>query len=740
MMILEGKIRQKRGTWKNDDTQWFFEALTEHGKDFSAIQIYMALRYDKKLPTPQEQVKNREQVRHYYYRTWHKISPCLTFPEYLDKQTQELYGLINFGELWKKLGSKSDSKIKHHLNELVNTGQTLVKFKGKNLKIKTPVCKALKKLHKLDDISSSHPNVNNLPKEIVVELHPATNDAWMRVHSLAQNPRLRVKVPLQKRLSELISYLDNRWSSVRIRELEYESHVGGVSSIERDPDKLYVLPHSSMTEDLSGIMIKRVPLNFNAQIDLSLSAYLKKFHQNSCKEIPEKKPPSSSSSSSSSSSKNKPTEFTAESSNTDNSISHSDHNDKSKNITDAFSSNESSPVKSSEDVSIYANDKSNLPPIAETVLSLTRLKGILDSASESGELSNGEGSISSREASNQSQKNDPNCKAKEKSQDSDKDTITSILPLLPPANVTIAEWLGASTSSENEQNYINGDKNPTHETSDVSEPSEASPEEKYQNVSHELELELLKKGWTSDTADLLIGELFLMFKNPPKIVLEYDWTKKESSESGLECKDEPQAHSVLDKLITASNIALMSMRNKQNGGDNLRLPPVKSKSYSRKNKRLKLGSPPPALHPHIIANNLAVSSITTPTSIPSTTSNTATIASLSPLSTSPNKEVILPNCKPLSSNLLSSVISGTILNGLNGAVFTQESVSGTDNQTDESTATIIPLDKSDPKNRFIIPTSPAPKTANKTNKIICNNIAIIQEAINQWNNKKLNTR
>lgn len=82
MMILEGgKSRQKRGTWKNDDTKWFFEALAEHGKDFSAIQMYMALRYNKNLPTPQEQVKNREQVRHYYYRTWHKISSFLTFPE-----------------------------------------------------------------------------------------------------------------------------------------------------------------------------------------------------------------------------------------------------------------------------------------------------------------------------------------------------------------------------------------------------------------------------------------------------------------------------------------------------------------------------------------------------------------------------------------------------------------------------------------------------------------------------------
>lgn len=44
----------------------------------------------------------------------------------MDKQTQELYGLINYGEIWKKLGSKSDSKIKHHLNELVNLGYVSV--------------------------------------------------------------------------------------------------------------------------------------------------------------------------------------------------------------------------------------------------------------------------------------------------------------------------------------------------------------------------------------------------------------------------------------------------------------------------------------------------------------------------------------------------------------------------------------------------------------------------------------
>jgi len=72
---------RKWETWKNDDTKWFFEALSEHGKDFGAIQIYMALKFEKKIPPSQEPVKNREQVRHYYYRTWHKISSSINFPD-----------------------------------------------------------------------------------------------------------------------------------------------------------------------------------------------------------------------------------------------------------------------------------------------------------------------------------------------------------------------------------------------------------------------------------------------------------------------------------------------------------------------------------------------------------------------------------------------------------------------------------------------------------------------------------
>lgn len=52
--------------------------LTQHGKDFEAIQNNIALKYKKK-GKPASMVKNKEQVRHFYYRTWHKISKHIDF-------------------------------------------------------------------------------------------------------------------------------------------------------------------------------------------------------------------------------------------------------------------------------------------------------------------------------------------------------------------------------------------------------------------------------------------------------------------------------------------------------------------------------------------------------------------------------------------------------------------------------------------------------------------------------------
>lgn len=52
--------------------------VLQHGKDFEAIQNNIALKYRKK-GKPASMVKNKEQVRHFYYRTWHKITKYIDF-------------------------------------------------------------------------------------------------------------------------------------------------------------------------------------------------------------------------------------------------------------------------------------------------------------------------------------------------------------------------------------------------------------------------------------------------------------------------------------------------------------------------------------------------------------------------------------------------------------------------------------------------------------------------------------
>lgn len=65
------------------------------------------------------------------------------------KLAQELYAIINFGEMRKKLmfiNQKDCMKLK----ELVYKGSVKMRVKGKNVLIKTPSCKALRKLNQLE--------------------------------------------------------------------------------------------------------------------------------------------------------------------------------------------------------------------------------------------------------------------------------------------------------------------------------------------------------------------------------------------------------------------------------------------------------------------------------------------------------------------------------------------------------------------------------------------------------------
>ncbi|XP_071427215.1 protein cramped-like isoform X2 [Pithys albifrons albifrons] len=218
------KVRRQWESWSTEDKNTFFEGLYEHGKDFEAIQTNIALKYKKK-GKPASMVKNKEQVRHFYYRTWHKISKYIdfdnVFSQGLKKSSLELYGLICYGELRKKIGGCMDDKNAAKLNELIQAGATTVRYKGRNLRIKAPMCRALKKLCDPDGVSDEEDQKPvRLPLKVPVELQPRNNHAWARVQSLAQNPRLRMIVELHRKVSSLIEFLKQKWAlhEVRVRK------------------------------------------------------------------------------------------------------------------------------------------------------------------------------------------------------------------------------------------------------------------------------------------------------------------------------------------------------------------------------------------------------------------------------------------------------------------------------------------------------------------------------------------
>ncbi|XP_028311542.1 protein cramped-like isoform X2 [Gouania willdenowi] len=253
------RARRQWESWSTEDKNSFFEGLYEYGKDFEAIQNNIAMKY-KKRGKPANMVKNKEQVRHFYYRTWHKISKHIDFADVytrvLKKSSQELYGLICYAELRKKVGGLMDDKNAAKLNELIQQGATTVRSKGRNLRIKAPMCRALKKLCDPDGVSDEEDQKPvRLPPKVALELQPRSNRSWARVQSLAHNPRLRMMVELHRKVSSLIEYLKQKWAHHDQRILQslierealegIDSSTGSVS--RSPPEDLFLFPAECST-------------------------------------------------------------------------------------------------------------------------------------------------------------------------------------------------------------------------------------------------------------------------------------------------------------------------------------------------------------------------------------------------------------------------------------------------------------------------------------------------------------
>nr|SVE71533.1 EOG090X01XB [Daphnia similis] len=238
---VEEKRRRAWEQWSADDIAAFFEGLNEFGKDFDAIQNCLYTKNRKKSLVNSTNIKNKDQVRHFYYRTWHKISKyLLPTPDEGKRMHKELYGLINYGEMWKKLGGYFNDRCGEKLNELVQHGVTSVKIKGKSYRIKTPVCPALKRLQTTGTETQKLPST---PERIVIELTPCCNADFLRVQSVAHNPRIRISTDSSSPLSTIISFLTKKWKPRSILEAESVAEDGLIMRIT--PDMKQVAPIGS---------------------------------------------------------------------------------------------------------------------------------------------------------------------------------------------------------------------------------------------------------------------------------------------------------------------------------------------------------------------------------------------------------------------------------------------------------------------------------------------------------------
>lgn len=219
------QVKRQWESWGKAEKDTFFEALHEYGKDFDKICHFIATKH-KRRGDPPALIKNKDQVRHFYYRSLNKIAKYLPAeqPSGNDNQNKmiiELKGLICYGELRKRICGWNDKHGKK-LEELLSHGTISIRNKGRNFKIKAPVqCRALKRLTSSGQgKEDSDAQSLAMPNKLVVELMPHNHSAWAAVQRLSKNPRLRTSVPPKKPLSLMIHFLMKKWQVVSRKTLE----------------------------------------------------------------------------------------------------------------------------------------------------------------------------------------------------------------------------------------------------------------------------------------------------------------------------------------------------------------------------------------------------------------------------------------------------------------------------------------------------------------------------------------
>lgn len=513
-----------------DDIKLFFEAIGEYGKDFQKIEQYMAQKSQNR-----DQVKNRDQIRNFYRNLYGKLAQLDIIDkldERVDKLAQELYLLINYGEIWKRLEFKVkfrfDKGTRKLLDELVHQGHTgTFRYKNKNIRLRTPSCKALKKLNEIGiDEKVKVVTSRELPKDVLVEFYPSTTRDWLKVQSLSQNPRLRAKLSIQKRISSVLEFLENKWqvSLCSLKNVNEKCNGGENnndiqdSKITSNVEQIRLKPSSQ--HELNEINVTRVVPD--SHLDLSLSAYTKKMG-----ERPNKLPAQLE---------------TATLTTPDSSI--------------LFENSSTSDRPSIDQARKHLNIFQNL---ASSIVGCDNSRTFCDDTQDRS-LSGMVQTINNFEQQATFAPNNNNVinhiiEDQLANMVDDKEYVKTAyreadpefnIPV-PPPNFTLGEWFGKCdggdiNDNDNHDSVKNGNNQNAHSNS---------------IMNHMIEIKKLADGWIRrDNTSLTIGELYLAFKCPEKIVLEYHFEDEALEKSS-------DVNSLMFKLLIAATVSLSPPETKE---------------------------------------------------------------------------------------------------------------------------------------------------------------------------------
>lgn len=103
------------------------------------------------------------------------------------------------------------------MRELVYQGHVTFRHKGKNIRIRTPPCKALRKLNQIEDWLEDI----KLPPKVDICLRPINMEAFGRVQSVAQNPYVKTSAPLQKKVVSILKTFQSKWRTQQSKMVSF---------------------------------------------------------------------------------------------------------------------------------------------------------------------------------------------------------------------------------------------------------------------------------------------------------------------------------------------------------------------------------------------------------------------------------------------------------------------------------------------------------------------------------------